>query len=174
MTTTFKLPTPLHNFVTEAQAQNRSAIDRTIDFMTVKDAKAMVFDFMEKTEKINKDFSDPRLLDGLINGFSIKEAMVILTMMPLMQKVASNPDSLTEAECQQRFEQTCLKSVTVLNILLLAKVDIEKPATKHLNENTSDHFSPLLEELKLVLSKIKQLYDPSPIPPVEVIDNLWA
>lgn len=131
-----------------------------IDFVTVQQAKDLVYEFIDKKEKLDEEFGDGRLLDGLVNGFTIKEALIIHPALQTFARMVPNLASITDAECEQRLEETCENTVSLLNILLLANVNVGKPASEHLTQSVFAGMPKLSEELKIVLAKIKDLYDP--------------
>lgn len=145
------------------------------DFVTIEQAKTIFSDFIDKSTMIMTEFKDYRLLKGLINQFTIKEAMIITPLLPLVKEVHSNPESISENECELRVVESCCKTVALLNILLLAQVDIEKSASEHMTQHAIDRMLPLMTELKQVLTKIKEIYEPVPAnnPPNFVIEDLW-
>ena len=140
------------------------------DFLTNDIAEEITGNLMDKMIQIQQ--IDNRLVKGFMESLTVKEMTLIAPMVPFASKVQEMP----EADMYVVFS-TCLnESVTVLNLYLLAGIDIEKQASFYeaaIPEKVTEAMGEIknaLANLKLLLEPVAEVIEPTPEP---VKDEIW-
>lgn len=141
-----------------------------IDFLTTEKAEEITGKLMDKMIQIQE--IDNRLVKGFMESLTTKELTLIAPMIPFASKV----QEMSEADMSEVFS-TCLNgSVTVLNLYLLAGIDIEKQASFYesaIPEKVTEAMGEIkkaLANLKAILEPITEVIATTPEPPK---DEIW-
>lgn len=123
-----------------------------IDFLTTEKAEEIAGELMDKMIQVQQ--IDDRLVEGFIESLTVKEMTQIAPMIPFASKVQEIPE-----EDMSEVFSTCLNGfVAVLNLYLLAGIDIEKQASFYENA-IPEKVGGAIEEIKKALANLKSLLE---------------
>lgn len=145
-----------------------------INFLTVEKSEAIVDTLIDKIQQ--SQAIDPRLVQGLIDGLTLKEAILILPIITLVLSVSDLSEGEAEKVAQKCLD--CLEASTkALNVYLLAQIDINKPASYY-NDAVSEKVEAAMQGVRDAMAILKQTVEPAPVESTAKLitpipDNIW-
>lgn len=129
------------------------------DFYTIKEAWSVFNEFMNKVERLNVEFNDPLLVESLIKGFTIKDALLLIPCLQFATQIEANPELFSEEQCEITMESLLTGATRTLNVFIMAGINVETPASKYLTDYQYRKICPILDDIKDNLQKLKKVFE---------------
>jgi len=138
-----------------------------IEFMTTEKVKEIAESILDKITKMHELCNDPIIVNTYLQKMSIKDQTIVEPHIRKMKEIQLKLNDMSEDELENLFLQSCNRSAIVLNIYLLAGIDVEKIPQGKMSDSK---LNELMEDTKQALVKIKEFLNPIP---EKVKDEIW-